>query len=110
MQTTHKRVSRELDALEQALRVFDLWDSQAPSAQALASTQPFCVDTLNFPQWLQFIFLPRMRMLCEQAMPLPAKCGVAPMCEEYFRALPRSGKTLIEPLQTIDLILDPSAA
>ncbi|WP_258876037.1 YqcC family protein, partial [Pseudomonas aeruginosa] len=29
--------------------------------EALASPEPFCVDTLALEQWLQWIFLPRMK-------------------------------------------------
>jgi uncharacterized protein YqcC (DUF446 family) len=35
-------------------------DQTPPSTEALASDQPFCVDTLTLPRWLQFIFLPTL--------------------------------------------------
>ena len=57
------RVAALLIDLEGALRSRLLWDADEPSPEALASTQPFCIDTLDFPQWLQFVFLPRMRAL-----------------------------------------------
>ena len=62
-------------------------------AEALASEQPFCIDTLTLPQWLQFIFLPRLYRLLEQDAALPDRCGIAPLAEEYFRGtgLPSAG-------------------
>lgn len=70
--------------IEAELRRLQLWDSELPSAAALASTEPFCVDTLTFPQWLQFIFLPRMRMLCAAQQLPPGRCDIKPLAEQYF--------------------------
>lgn len=106
MGSVHQAVAQELENIADSLRVLDLWASQAPSEAALASQEPFCLDTLNFPQWLQFIFLPRMSTLCELARPLPNKCGVAPMCEEYFRPLDLNGDRLSSTLARIDHILE----
>lgn len=91
-----------LDAVEAELRNLQQWRDTAPSAEALASTAPFCVDTLSFPEWLQFVFLPRMRWLLEHALPLPGQCGIAPMAEEYFRHPGNNSRLLIGLLQQID--------
>ncbi len=50
-----------LTALEHELQQRQLWQDILPPDEALASSEPFCVDTLTFPQWLQFIFIPKMR-------------------------------------------------
>ncbi|MGY8909754.1 MAG: YqcC family protein, partial [Flavobacteriales bacterium] len=50
-------VAEVLIDIESELRQLGLWDRQVPSNSALASSEPFCVDTLTLPQWLQFIFL-----------------------------------------------------
>jgi len=47
-----------------------------------------------------------MNSLCEQALPLPAKCGIAPMSEEYFRPLDLDGAPLNAALARIDQILE----
>jgi uncharacterized protein YqcC (DUF446 family) len=73
-----------LSDLEAALRAAGLWEAVLPDHAALESAQPFCVDTLRLPQWLQWVFLPRMRALLDARAPLPAKCGVAAMAEMYF--------------------------
>ncbi|AWN14617.1 hypothetical protein SALB1_0410 [Salinisphaera sp. LB1] len=60
-----------------------LWHDEvpAPAPAAMASRTPFCADTLTFTQWLQFIFVPRMRDLIEAGGPLPAASGIAVMAE-----------------------------
>lgn len=79
--------------LEQAMRVADLWQQQPPTPAAMASRTPFCADTLTFTEWLQFVFLPRMRLLVEQDQSLPQSSNIGVMAEE---ALPEvSGKAAI---------------
>ena len=53
-------VAEVLIDIEAELRRLGLWDAAPPPAEALASTEPFAIDTLTPPQWLQFIFLPTL--------------------------------------------------
>ncbi len=96
--------SRLID-LEAELRQLGCWQHQPPSADALRSEQPFCVDTLTFPQWLQFIFLPRMYALLEAGEGLPGKCGIAPMAEQYLKQNGLTGTSLIDCLMALDELL-----
>ncbi len=95
--------------IESELRQLGLWGRIAPSATALASDQPFCVDTLTLPQWLQFIFLPTLYELLETDQPLPARCGIAPMAEEFFKGEGLPTQALEEALQRIDNLLSMGA-
>ena len=70
-----------LACLEDELQELGWWEQQAPSAQALQSEQPFCVDTLEFAQWLQWVFVPRMRSIVSSDHPLPSQCGIHDMAE-----------------------------
>ena len=72
--------------LELELRRADLWSAETPSTEALASVEPFCVDTLDFQQWLQFILLPRMNTLIATQAPLPDKCDITAMAETVWPA------------------------
>ena len=77
----HTEIAAVLIDIEAQLRQLDLWDRVPPSAEALSSDQPFCVDTLSLPQWLQFIFLPTLYLMLEEDQPLPSRCGITPMAE-----------------------------
>lgn len=105
----HIAVASVLIDIESELRQLSLWESVSPGAAALASTQPFAIDTLTLPQWLQFVFLPTMYSLIEGSLELPGQCGIAPMAEEYFRGsdLPVSG--LVETLEAVDRLLSGEA-
>ena len=81
----HTEISSLLIDLEAVMRNSGLWSESPPSAAALRSTQPFCVDTLELAQWLQFIFLPRMYGLLEAGAGMPEKCEIKPVVEEGIR-------------------------
>ena len=98
-------VAELLIDIEAQLRQLGLWERQSPPPEALASDQPFSVDTLTLPQWLQFIFLPTLYRLLAQGEPLPGRCGIAPMAQEYFRGLALPSATLEETLLKMDRLL-----
>lgn len=105
MNNIHIAVAEVLIDIEKELRDLQLWDNEMISEEALASEQPFAVDTMTFPQWLQFVFLPRMYFMIEQQMQLPGNCGIAPMAEEYFSVLSLPASPLVSHLQKIDELL-----
>lgn len=67
-----------LDAIERALRELGLWSLEPPSAEALASQTPFAADTMPLWQWLQWLFLPRMRETLRLGLKPPAACSIHP--------------------------------
>ena len=77
-----------LDALEQELRRLNVWSPLPPSPEAMASSVPFCFDTMVFSQWLQWVFAPRMRALLDRGGPLPTGSDIASYAEI---ALPAEG-------------------
>jgi uncharacterized protein YqcC (DUF446 family) len=91
--------------IEAELRTLGLWDKVPPPPAALASDQPFSIDTLTLPQWLQFIFLPTLYRLLEQGEPLPQRCGIAPMAQEYFRGMGLASAALEDVLLQMDEML-----
>jgi uncharacterized protein YqcC (DUF446 family) len=74
--------------------------------EALASVEPFCVDTLQFSQWFQFIFIARLKALL-QAGKLPLlNSQVAPMAEESFNRGNSLARELIKSLVELDSLLN----
>lgn len=80
----HIQIASLLIDIEAELRRLQQWQHESPAPEALASTEPFCVDTLTFVQWLQFIFLPRMHALAAARQLPPGRCEIKPLAEEYF--------------------------
>ncbi|MES1926396.1 YqcC family protein [Salinisphaera sp. T31B1] len=99
------RIADSVLAIEQAMREAGYWHDEVPAPAAMASRTPFCADTLSFTQWLQFVFLPRMRALIEADARLPAASAIAPLAEESLDE--RFGKDrLVECLQRFDRLID----
>lgn len=108
MNKLHIAIAEILMDIEKELRELRLWESELPAEEALISEQPFAVDTMVFPQWLQFVFLPRMYILLDEQLPLPGNCGIAPMAEQYFSGLNVNTSRLITHLKKIDTLLTTS--
>ena len=100
--TTKLHLQALLACLEDELQELGWWEQQAPSAQALQSEQPFCVDTLEFAQWLQWVFVPRMRSIVSSDHPLPSQCGIHDMAEVVYREKLSLVANLLGSLKRID--------
>lgn len=89
-------------AIEQEMRHIGLWEESCPPAEDLASTVPFCHDTLEFTQWLQWVFLQRMRQLLEDNADLPTVCDIHPLAEHSFLELSQQTERLLQLIARID--------
>lgn len=94
-----------LNELEDELRRLEYWSDVPPSPRAMASQEPFAVDTLSLPEWLQWIYLQRLRAILEADADLPTGALVKPYAEEYFAANPGAAGELIRIIDRIDLYL-----
>lgn len=98
-------LAEQLLLIERELRLLGWWSEQMPAAERLASVEPFCVDTLALEEWLQWIFLPRMKMLIEQQAPLPGACALLPMAEVVWAARGEQVAVLLRLLDEFDRLL-----
>lgn len=94
-----------LDEVESELKRLDLWERQPPPDGAFASPNPFCFDTMSVPQWLQWVFIPRMRETLAMNVPLPAACQVAPAVELYFADVGGDSGELVTLLAQFDELM-----
>ncbi|PIB16310.1 hypothetical protein B853_11164 [Vibrio rotiferianus CAIM 577 = LMG 21460] len=90
-----------LQQLEAQLQHHELWQQTMPSAEALQSTEPFAIDTLHPHEWLQWIFIARMRALVESNQPLPRGFSIEPYFAEAWKQKLHYGE-LLETIRTID--------
>lgn len=82
------------------------WQDELPAKEALASTAPFCCDTLTFAQWLQFIFIPRIDEMIASDLPLPSAIALSPLAEEVFKS--ENDSLVCEVIAEIDCLLSAS--
>jgi len=94
-----------LEDLSKELQRLNLWQKQKPSTLELSSSAPFCCDTLSFEQWLQFIFIEKIRQMINQGQTLPTKISLTPMAEESFKHLSEQAASLLVIIKKIDKTL-----
>ncbi len=71
--TLHDSVRDRLRAIEALLRETEHWQETAPDSSAFASDKPFCLDTLEPLEWLQWVLIPRMHQLLGERPAAAAK-------------------------------------
>ncbi len=100
----HAALGKCLDELQVCMQAADLWSEEAPSEQALNSREPFCIDTLTFEQWLQFIMTVRFKEMIQKSIPLPTHCDMSAMAQEAFK-VPAQPK-VVAAIKAIDNLLN----
>lgn len=98
-------IAEQLLLIERELRLQGWWDEVPPSEEALSSVEPFCIDTLDFHQWLQWIFLARMKQILQQDLPLPSASGILEMAEMVYVDRPRESFGLRAELKKFDQLI-----
>lgn len=102
MDTLSHQLADLLLAIEAEMRRISLWEEARPSDEALSSLVPFCHDTLAFHQWLQWVFLPKMKRVLETEEDFPASSDITPLAEYSFAQLPHSTGKLLELIREFD--------
>jgi len=92
-------------AIEAELRRLGLWETTPPKPEQLASLIPFCHDTLEFHQWLQWLFLPQMKQIIEQELILPSESEIEPIAEHSLQKLGPDGEPLLTLITQFDRLI-----
>ncbi|EPC01342.1 hypothetical protein L861_12270 [Litchfieldella anticariensis FP35 = DSM 16096] len=100
--SVHQQLDEALRRLEATMKATDMWQMSPPPAEAFDSEQPFCVDTMELPQWLRFVFIARLDALVEAEAPLPDTCQVAPAAEVYLKQSQAKTTTLLLVVKAIE--------
>lgn len=100
--TRHDSLRDQLLLIETLLRQHQHWQETAPHESAFASEQPFCMDTLEPLEWLQWVLIPRMHQLLNSEMPLPKDFAIAPYYEMALDAAHPLRAIILPPLEQLD--------
>lgn len=99
-----------LAQLEDEMRKQQLWAVQPPSPEALASTMPFMYDSLELHEWLQWVFVPRLRALVDAQGQLPCQSHIHPLAEhEWSQRGDFDGRRMLALLLELDELLNSCA-
>lgn len=98
----HQQIAVTLAAITAQLQDQALWQDTPPSKAKLASKLPFCVDTLTFSQWLQWVMFPKLFVIIETKAALPKKSNMAVMAEQAFKAESADTTELLALIKQLD--------
>lgn len=86
------------------MRRIGFWQDESLRPEQLKSTKAFDMDTMAFPQWLQFVFLPRVREAAASNR-FPSSSSVGAQAAREFDGEPSAGK-LLTLLAEFDALFD----
>lgn len=107
--TPEQLITQRLEQLEAVMREHHLWQSMPPAEGALESREPFCLDTLEPLQWLQWVLVPRMHALIAAGHPLPQNFAVAPYYEVALESDQPGIAPLLLTLRQLDTLIGDAA-
>ncbi|HEV3317718.1 MAG TPA: YqcC family protein [Candidatus Angelobacter sp.] len=81
------------DQIEAEMRSIGLWQNEPLRPEQLDFTQAFAIDTMTFAQWLQFIFLVRVREAVA-SNEFPSSSSVGAQAVREFDGHPDAGRLL----------------
>jgi uncharacterized protein YqcC (DUF446 family) len=97
-------VIRYADRIEHEMRRIGYWQNQPLPPEQMQFKQAFAMDTMAFTQWLQFVFLPRVREAAGSKQ-FPSSSSVGTQAVREFDSDPNAGN-LTTLLAEFDALFD----
>jgi uncharacterized protein YqcC (DUF446 family) len=98
-----QRVVEKLDAIEHEMRSRGVWQVEPLPQERYEFRLAFAMDTMAFIQWLQFVFIVRVRSLIEAGGPFPSSSQVGIQARREFDGQPEAA-TLVTLLSEFDAL------
>lgn len=94
-------VAMKIAEIESEMMRVGLWQPEPLREEQYNFHQAFALDTMTFTQWLQFIFIPRVKELLAAEAEFPAKSEVGLQAFREFVMWPAYGEIETERLLTL---------
>jgi uncharacterized protein YqcC (DUF446 family) len=101
----HTEVRNRIAEIQRAMRELGLWQSGSLPPDAFQFELPFAVDRMTFPQWLQFVFVPRVKSIVEARGDFPTQSSVGTQAVRELDGIP-GGDRLVELLCDFDRFIE----
>jgi len=106
MSETAQNLNQLLSEIKHELQQIELWTETSPDPQALQSRQPFCHDTLEFAQWLQWVMIPTFDQMLSEGSPLASHDELLPMAETAFADISKKTDQLLLLIDQLDDLIN----
>jgi uncharacterized protein YqcC (DUF446 family) len=106
MAASYDVVAIKLDEIEQEMKRIGMWQSTPLPPDAMDFERPFAGDTMAFEQWLQFVFIARVRHIIDTKGKFPGSSQVADQAFKEWKMWgdKENTDTLIEDLRSFDAL------
>lgn len=84
MSSKHIVVEKKLAAIEAEMRRIGMWQAEPLPEMAYAFQEAFAMDTMAFAQWLQFVFVPRVKSIVAARGEFPSGSSVGTQAIREF--------------------------
>jgi uncharacterized protein YqcC (DUF446 family) len=85
-------VAAKLDEIEEEMKRIGLWQEKPLAPEQYNFTSAFAMDTMSYDQWLQFIFVPRVRGTISASGKFPASSSVGAQAVREFDTVPNAAR------------------
>src|SRR6185436_10956061 len=102
MAPSHGQVLKRLLEIEAEMKKIGLWQEAPLPAEAYEFRQAFAMDTMAFSQWIQFVFIPRVKQIVAEKGEFPKDSMVAAQAVREFDGAPLDTSNLLTLLSEFD--------
>lgn len=95
MEDKQASVKDKIAAIEAEMRRIGLWQEEPLPKEAYDYTLAFAQDSMAFHQWLQFIFIPQVRILVENYDDFPKMSQVSTAAVRAFDGWDKANRLII---------------
>jgi len=95
---------RYISEIEQEMRRIGMWQTEPLPSEQMNFKQAFAMDTMTFTQWLQFVFVPRVREAVASNS-FPSSSSVGTQAVREFDGDPEADH-LVELLSEFDALFE----
>lgn len=81
---SYETVAAKISEIEAEMKRVGLWQEKPLDPEQYNFTRAFAMDTMSFDQWLQFIFIPRVKQIIETRGEFPPSSMVAAQAVREF--------------------------
>lgn len=99
----YRVVAAKIDEIEQEMKRVGLWQEAPLAPEQYEFTRAFGMDTMSYDQWLQFVFLPRVREIISTRSKFPTSSSVGAQAVREFDTYPNAER-LISLLSEFDTL------
>jgi len=105
MPDLYESASAAINVIEAELKSLGWWSAEPLPPEAYDFHKAFAMDTMVFSQWLQFVFVPRVRQIVVERDEFPARSMVAAQAVREFDGFPEASR-LLSLLSEFDALFD----